>query len=167
MVGGGVSEGSASGFGVGVGVGEGVSFFFDFFFGSDSSSDFRSTNIRRWSVLPVCRGITTVSYCFRSRDLFFFLEDVGFDGWKSDSQPAPPNAKHRMAKIAKKRWCIWTMVPPPVRESGTESLGKNNRTRRGDFQERAQAPAPIPAKCLPLKPEPEALLCASLCPAPP
>lgn len=88
----------------GLGVGDGDSFFFDFFFGSGSSSAFFSTSIRRWSVLPVCKGSRTVSYCFRCG--FFFLEDLGFDLGKSDSQPTLPTAKHRMARMAIKRWCI-------------------------------------------------------------
>ena len=105
-VGGGVSAGSADGFGVGVG----VSFFLDvFFFGSGSSSspsDFFSMNMRRWSVLPVCNGITTCSYSVLAR-AFFFL-DFGLDDWKSgnDSQPAPPKAKQKRTKTAIKRWCI-------------------------------------------------------------
>jgi hypothetical protein len=54
------------------------------------------------------------------------------------------------------------MVPPPVRESGTEFLGKNNRTAVATFCKiGAQIIARDFAKSLGLNGEADALLCAS------
>jgi hypothetical protein len=87
-VGEGVSEGSASG------LGEGDCFFLGFFAGSLSTST--STYVRRWRLLPVCKGITTSLY-------LLFLEDFGFFQDSKSSQPAPPKAKQTRTKMANKR----------------------------------------------------------------
>jgi hypothetical protein len=53
------------------------------------------------------------------------------------------------------------MVPPPVSESGTDFLGKNNRTQLPTFSKFRRKQLRNAAKSLGLNGEADALLCAS------
>ena len=141
---------SSSGVGVALGSASGFGAFACFFFVGFLSRS-TGTKIRRGRWLPVCSGITTSLY-LRFLDFRFVFVEL---------QPPAPRAIQTMTKLAIRRRCM-VRVPLPVRESGTEFRGKNNRTAVAQFLQNWGANHSRDfAKSLGLNGEADALLCAS------